>query len=122
MSSHEVLAAGIQLFNHDHYWYAHEVWEVIWKALPQEEQHLFQSLIQFAAAMHHAQNQNEYGFSKLLERAAVSLSRVPVTTSFMDTSEIARLIKTTQQARWSDGRPLFPEGAPRLPAGNKGTP
>ncbi len=110
-----VLVAGIDLFNQQHYWYAHEVWESKWLELPKQERHLFQGLIQFAAAMHHAQNENHYGFEKLISRALSSLSKASVREGFAGPELIAQIINL----RYEEGCPtpgkLLSSGGPQLP-------
>ena len=42
---------GLDLFDHRYYWEAHEVWEAVWKAVPEgSERQLLQGLIQLSAA------------------------------------------------------------------------
>ena len=42
---------GLDLFDHRYYWEAHEVWEAVWKSVPEgSERQLLQGLIQLAAS------------------------------------------------------------------------
>lgn len=43
---------GIDLFNRGLFFESHEAWEEIWRSTTPEPRHLFQGLIQVAAAMH----------------------------------------------------------------------
>lgn len=43
---------GIDLFNRREYWEAHEAWEEVWQACPEESRIFFQGIIQAAAAYH----------------------------------------------------------------------
>ena len=110
-----VLVAGINLFNQQHYWYAHEVWESKWLELPRQEKHLVQGLIQFAAAMHHAQNENQYGFGKLISRALSSISKASPRPGFIPPELITQIIKLHQEEGCPTPSKLLSSGGPKLP-------
>jgi hypothetical protein len=44
---------GLDLFNGDQFFAAHESWEAIWRSTTPQPKDLFQGLIQLAAGMHH---------------------------------------------------------------------
>lgn len=52
---------GISLFNGVRYWHAHEAWEAIWRAAPDQERDFYQGLIQVAAGLLHLQRHNLRG-------------------------------------------------------------
>lgn len=52
---------GVALFNGVRYWHAHEAWETIWRAAPDEERDFYQGLIQVAAGLLHLQRRNLRG-------------------------------------------------------------
>jgi len=52
---------GIALFNGVRYWHAHEAWETLWRAAPDEERDFYQGLIQVAAGLLHLQRRNLRG-------------------------------------------------------------
>jgi uncharacterized protein len=52
---------GIALFNGVRYWHAHEAWETLWRAAPDEERDFYQGLIQVAAGLLHLQRRNMRG-------------------------------------------------------------
>jgi hypothetical protein len=52
---------GVALFNGVRYWHAHEAWETIWRAAPEEERDFYQGLIQVAAGLLHLQRRNLRG-------------------------------------------------------------
>jgi Domain of unknown function (DUF309) len=52
---------GIALFNGVRYWHAHEAWETMWRAAPDEERDFYQGLIQVAAGLLHLQRRNLRG-------------------------------------------------------------
>jgi predicted metal-dependent hydrolase len=52
---------GVSLFNGVRYWHAHEAWETLWRAAPDEERDFYQGLIQIAAGLLHLQQRNARG-------------------------------------------------------------
>jgi len=52
---------GVALFNGVRYWHAHEAWETIWRAAPDDERDFYQGLIQIAAGLLHLQRRNARG-------------------------------------------------------------
>jgi uncharacterized protein len=52
---------GVALFNGVRYWHAHEAWETLWRAAPDEERDFYQGLIQVAAGLLHLQRRNMRG-------------------------------------------------------------
>ena len=62
---------GVALFNGVRYWHAHEEWETLWRAAPDEERDFYQGLIQVAAGLLHLQRRNLRGArTKLTEGLA----------------------------------------------------
>jgi predicted metal-dependent hydrolase len=62
---------GVTLFNAVRYWHAHEAWETLWRAAPDEERDFYQGLIQVAAGLLHVQRRNRRGArNKLAEGLA----------------------------------------------------
>ena len=62
---------GVSLFNEVRYWHAHEAWETLWRAAPDEERDFYQGLIQLAAGLLHLQRRNRRGArNKLAEGVA----------------------------------------------------
>jgi len=52
---------GVALFNGVRYWHAHEAWETLWRAAPDEDRDFYQGLIQLAAGLLHLQRRNMRG-------------------------------------------------------------
>lgn len=62
---------GVALFNSSRYWHAHETWEALWRAAPDEERDFYQGLIKIAAGLLHLQRRNARGArNKLAEGIA----------------------------------------------------
>jgi hypothetical protein len=68
---HELFHRGVALFNGVRYWHAHEAWETLWRAAPDEERDFYQGLIMVAAGLLHLQRRNLRGArNKLAEGVA----------------------------------------------------
>jgi len=52
---------GVSLFNGGRYWHAHEAWETLWRAAPDDGREFYQGLIQIAAGLLHLQRRNRGG-------------------------------------------------------------
>ena len=62
---------GVALFNGARYWHAHEAWETLWRAAPDEERDFYQGLIKLAAGFLHLARRNRRGArNKLAEGVA----------------------------------------------------
>jgi uncharacterized protein len=57
----ELFRRGVALFNGVRYWHAHEAWEELWRAAPDEDRDFYQGLIQVAAGLLHLQRRNARG-------------------------------------------------------------
>jgi predicted metal-dependent hydrolase len=57
----ELFREGVALFNASRYWHAHESWETLWRAAPEEQRDFYQGLIQVAAGLLHLQRRNARG-------------------------------------------------------------
>jgi predicted metal-dependent hydrolase len=66
---------GVNLFNEQHFWHAHEAWEEIWLHARGEEKVFLQGLIQLAAAYHHVQRGTFSGGVRLFDAAFHKLER-----------------------------------------------
>jgi hypothetical protein len=76
---YSALRPGLHLFNHAHFFDAHEVLEDLWRSLPSlslTRQRLrlhVQGMIQLAVAFHHASTGNRVGALSVLQRALRNL-------------------------------------------------
>jgi hypothetical protein len=64
---------GVALFNGVRYWHAHEAWETVWRAAPDEEREFYQGLIQVAAGLLHLQRRNLRGAKNKLSEGVAKL-------------------------------------------------
>lgn len=71
-------ARGVELFNHAHFFDAHEVLEDLWRPIPPDaplRRHL-QGMVQLAVAFHHESTGNYVGARSVLSRALRNLNGV----------------------------------------------
>jgi predicted metal-dependent hydrolase len=66
---------GVALFNGVRYWHAHEAWETVWRAAPDDEREFYQGLIQIAAGLLHLQRRNLRGAKNKLTEGVAKLRR-----------------------------------------------
>ena len=66
---------AVALFNGVRYWYAHEAWETLWRAAPEEDRDFYQGLIQLAAGLLHLQRRNMRGARNKLREGRDKLRR-----------------------------------------------
>jgi len=66
---------AVALFNGVRYWYAHEAWETLWRAAPDEDRDFYQGLIQLAAGLLHLQRRNRRGARNKLREGLEKLHR-----------------------------------------------
>ncbi|MGH2489383.1 MAG: DUF309 domain-containing protein [Candidatus Limnocylindria bacterium] len=66
---------GIALFNGARYWHAHEAWETLWRAAPEDERDFYQGLIKFAAGFLHLSRRNRRGARNKLGEGIAHLRR-----------------------------------------------
>ncbi len=66
---------AVALFNGVRYWYAHEAWETLWRAAPEEDRDFYQGLIQVAAGLLHLQRRNPRGARNKLSEGLEKLRR-----------------------------------------------
>jgi len=71
----ELFERGVALFNGVRYWHAHEVWERLWRAAPDEERDFYQGLIQLAAGLLHLQRRNLRGARNKLGEGLAKLRK-----------------------------------------------
>lgn len=64
---------GVALFNGARYWHAHEAWETLWRAAPDDERDFYQGLIQVAAGLLHLQRRNARGARNKLSEGLAKL-------------------------------------------------
>jgi len=70
---HELLHRGVSLFNGVRYWHAHEAWETLWRAAPDDERDFYQGLIMVAAGLLHLQRRNLRGSRNKLSEGVARL-------------------------------------------------
>jgi hypothetical protein len=106
--SHEYLA-GIELFNTEQFWHAHEEWETAWLAAEDPQVRLFfKGIIQTAAALVHWQRGNGKGLHLNWHKARTKLTQLPPHLMGLDLDALIMFMDRFEQA---EGVQLAP---PRL--------
>lgn len=88
------LRAGIAIYNAGAVHAAHDAWEDAWLALPDgsTDEQFLHGLIQFTAAIYHAENRNWSGAVGLSESAQQYLSELPSTYRGVDLPTVRRYL------------------------------
>lgn len=73
----EAFDRGIELFDRRRFFEAHECFEYIWRASPEDERAFWKGLTQYAAALCHCQRDNAHGALSLMARACSYLVTYP---------------------------------------------
>jgi hypothetical protein len=68
--------AGVQFFNQQQYWLAHEAWEVCWLAAQEPDRSFFRGIIQVSAALVQWQRRNVRGTMRNYAKARPHLVAV----------------------------------------------
>jgi len=80
MDSHDkdrLFQKGLDAFNSEHFYDAHEHWEEVWLKTQNPEKMFLQGLIQVAAAFHHYSKANSLGTRNLLREGLCKLDFFP---------------------------------------------
>lgn len=81
------LLEGIELFNEQQFWHAHESWEQLWLTARGEEKRFLQGLIQLAAAYYHVRRGTFRGAVRLFAAAQAKLAPIPAGYLGVDRAE-----------------------------------
>ena len=107
------IAAGVELFNAQKFWHAHEAWEELWLHASGDEKIFLQGLIQLAAAYHHAQRGTFRGGVRLFDAALSKLERFENGRDGIDRSD-AVAAAAEQRTKFSRGEHIAPGELPKL--------
>jgi uncharacterized protein len=102
---------GLEQFNAECFFEAHETWEEVWLASPEPDKTFLQGLIQIAAAFHHYRRGNLRGTRSLLKAALRRLAPFPATHGGIALEPVRSAAGQWAAALDADGDP----GAARLP-------
>ena len=108
---HKSLRQGIEEFNSERFFEAHEAWEQVWLASAGTEKRFLQGIIQIAAAFHHYQRANWKGACSLLEAGLGRLRDFPARKGGIALEPLCRAAREWAQALQQGRDP----GRARLP-------
>ena len=124
------LRHGVALFNHAHFFDAHEVLEDVWRSIPRDgprhrpsrrrlRPHLrlhVQGLVQLAVAFHHESKGNLVGARSVLERALRNLKGADSSFPDLDFDQLrAELADWQKHLAGAGPRPKIPQIVTRKP-------
>lgn len=118
---HESLRQGIEEFNSERFFEAHEAWEHVWLASAGAEKRFLQGIIQIAAAFHHYQRGNWNGACSLLKAGLGRLRDAPATHAGIAVEALRRAAREWAQALQQGrdpGKVSLPKIAAAPTAGN----
>jgi len=97
----DVLEQGIILFNSQHYFEAHEVWEGLWQDTADENRLLYQGLIHVAVGLHHLEKCNSRGGNSQLRKAVAKLKPYGRSSRGIDLQDlVGQLGKVLDDVNW----------------------
>jgi predicted metal-dependent hydrolase len=92
------LIEGVQLFNKEQFFAAHEALEDVWRASAASDKKFLQGLTQLAVAFHHHSTGNDVGCRSVMARALRNLSGYPEGLFGLHTTEIVEAVAPCQHA------------------------
>jgi uncharacterized protein len=84
---------GLERFNTQQFFEAHESWEEIWLAAPEPEKTFLQGIIQVSAAFHHYYRDNHPGAKLLLIEGLRKLDRFPDVHRGMEVGKLRDFVR-----------------------------
>lgn len=115
----EALATGVELWNHERYFEAHECLEDVWHRAPDPDRLFWQGVIQVAVACCHHQRGNADGASALFDRAADKLEAYPDVHHGVDVEQLRVFARGAAEAVRQAGFTVE-IGYPEFPAMDEG--
>ena len=107
------IVAGVEHFNAQRFWEAHEAWEEQWLRSVGDDRLFLQGLIQLAAAYHHVQRGTLRGGVRLFDAAARKLADFPAGHFRVDRAE-AVAAAALHRDRIADGKRIDAGEFPKL--------
>lgn len=98
-----LLTIGVEHFNAQRFFQAHEAWETAWHAAPEPERDFWQGITQIAVGFTHVQRGNLRGSRTLLERGATKIERYDDSTRGMPLALLARAARAAADTIARDG-------------------
>ena len=84
---------GLEAFNTEHFYEAHEHWEEVWLETPNPDKRFLQGLIQVAAAFHHHSRANLLGTRNLLREGLRKLDDFPARHGGLEIAELREEVR-----------------------------
>ena len=84
---------GLEAFNSEHFYEAHEHWEEVWLETSDPDKRFLQGLIQVAAAFHHHSRANLLGTRNLLREGLRKLDNFPERHGGLEIAELRKEVR-----------------------------
>ncbi|MER3522909.1 MAG: DUF309 domain-containing protein [Ignavibacteria bacterium] len=90
-----LLVRGIEEFNRQYFFEAHDLWEKLWNETSGEDRLFYQALIQTAVGFHHLTNGNAKGACSQFGKALRKLDRYVPCYQGIDTARLVEHIRSS---------------------------
>jgi len=110
---HERLSAGIDFFNREYFFEAHDAIEELWMdAREQTQRDLFHGLVNIATGFYHYRMGNRNGMQSQLQKGAAKLSHVPPRCFGVNVEKL--LLEVQPYLQQEHLQTSFPEPLPKI--------
>lgn|SRR5579872_60231 len=106
---------GLEAFNSEHFYEAHEHWEEVWLETSDPDKKFLQGLIQVAAAFHHHSRANRKGTRNLLHAGLLKLEYFPAVHGGLEIEPLRAAVRSWLAALIS-GKETEHSDLPRIAA------
>jgi predicted metal-dependent hydrolase len=110
---HERIAEGVDFFNREYFFEAHEAFEELWmEAREQMQRDLFHGLVNIATGFYHYRMDNRKGLQSQLQKGVDKLSQVPPLCFRVNIAKLLDQVQPYIQKEYQ--RKTFPEPLPKI--------
>jgi hypothetical protein len=107
------LAEGIDFFNREYFFEAHDVLEELWmEAREQTQRYLFHGLVNIATGFYHYRMGNRKGMQSQLQKGVAKLAQVPATCSGVFIEKLLQQIQPYLKKEYATA--IFSEPLPKI--------
>lgn len=103
----ELFHEGIDLFNDDEWFEAHESWEEIWHMAQGEKKRFYQGLIQYTVTIEHIRRGNPRGVRSVYETCMPKFDGLPSIYMGVDVDYVRRTLKEMAEKVFAMGPEAF---------------
>jgi len=110
-AAREQFRKGVEQFNAEKFFDAHESWEAIWLTAPEPDKTFLQGITQVSAAFHHYGQGNSTGAESLMQKGLLKLEQFPADYREMKLGQLREQLRVwlaafaENEGEWSGVRP-----------------